>query len=100
RSRVVRAFEEGAREEIDAGGYGRWYLHHHQSGWNWRSRVHTDCQFSGGGNPRLFPFAYGAGMDQREIRAAPDSAVIAFLRPPIDRWRGCGAIPALDFRSV
>ena len=38
----------------------------------------------GSRDPRPFALAHGAGVDQRQIRAAPDSAAFAFLRSPPD----------------
>src|SRR5205085_9356322 len=35
-----------------------------------------------------------------QIRAAPDSAALAFLRSPADRRRRCGTVCALDRRSL
>ena len=38
----------------------------------------------GGGDPRPFPLAHGTGVDQRQVRAAPDSAALALVRSPPD----------------
>ena len=44
----------------------------------------------------LVAFQHGAGLDERQIRAAAGAAAFALLRSSPDRWRRCGPLPALD----
>ena len=55
---------------------------------------------SGSRDSRAFAVAHGAGVDQRQVRAAADSAALALLRSPPDRRRRRGPLPALDRGSV
>ena len=98
--RVVAALQESAGQEADPGRYGRRHIHDHESGWHWRHWLYAHRELSGSGDSRPVAIANGAGMDERQIRAAPDSAALAFLRSPSDRRCRCGPLPALDRGSL
>ena len=80
--------------------HGGRHFHHHQSRRHRRRRLYAHRESSGSGDPRSVAFAHGAGVDQRQVRAAADSAALALLRSSLDRRRRRGALPALDRGSV
>src|SRR4249919_3558307 len=52
-----------------------------------RHRLHADHQRAGSGDSRGVPLRDEAGVERRRIRAAPDAAAVAELRPPRHRRR-------------
>ena len=65
-----------------------------------RHWIFAHREFSRSRDSRAVAFQHGAGLDERQIRAAAGAAAFALLRSPPDRRRRCGAIPALDRGSV
>src|SRR5690606_1453998 len=58
--------------------------------------VHADHQCAGSGDPRRVQVLDAAGVGRQAVRAAPEPAAVAELRPPRDRRRRRRALHQLS----
>jgi hypothetical protein len=85
-----RAVGPSPRRQAEASRHAGRELHHLVAGRHRRHGVHAHHQRAGSGDPRPVEVRVQASLGRQAVRAAPDDADLAVLRPPRDRWRdGC-----------